>query len=253
MRTVIDHISKVYTNKRGEAVEALSDINLTLAAGEFVAVVGPSGCGKSTLLNIVAGLLPADSGRVFFENGSANHDQPSTAVVFQELALFPWRTFSQNVAYGLEELKVPRRERMIRIQELIDLVGLTGFEKAYPHQLSGGMKQRCAIARALAVSPRLLLMDEPFSALDAQTRMDMQIELARIYESTSQGCLYITHYIPEAVFLADRVVVLSARPGRIKDVISIDLPRPRREKIKIDPTYVEYLDIIWGLVRGARG
>ena len=163
MRTVIDHISKGYTNKRGETVEALSDISLTLAAGEFAAVVGPSGCGKSTLLNIVAGLLPADSGRVFFENGSAAPGEPTTAVVFQELALFPWRTAARNVAYGLEELKVPRRDRAARVQELIDLVGLTGFEKAYPHQLSGGMKQRCAIARALAVSPRLLLMDEPFS------------------------------------------------------------------------------------------
>ena len=252
MRTVIDHISKGYTNKRGETVEALSDISLTLAAGEFAAVVGPSGCGKSTLLNIVAGLLPADSGRVFFENGSAAPGEPTTAVVFQELALFPWRTAARNVAYGLEELKVPRRDRAARVQELIDLVGLTGFEKAYPHQLSGGMKQRCAIARALAVSPRLLLMDEPFSALDAQTRMDMQIELARIHESTNQGCLYITHYIPEAVFLADRVVVLSDRPGRIKDVIPIELPRPRRERVKIDPAYVEYLDLIWGLVRGAR-
>ncbi len=249
MRAVIKNISKRFFNPDGKVFEALSDISLTLSEGEFVAVVGRSGCGKSTLLNIVAGLLSATEGEVVFEDLSTL-DRPLTSVVFQDLALFPWRSVKRNITYGLEEQGISSEVQDDRARELIELVGLSGFEKHYPHQLSGGMKQRAAIARALAVNPELLLMDEPFSALDAQIRMDMQLELSRIYETTGQSFLYITHYIPEAVFLADRVVIMGGRPGRIQSVVSIDLPRPREEKVKLSPEFVDYLDRIWSEVRG---
>ena len=249
MKAVIDNISKSFNNPDGTVFNALQSISLTISEGEFVAVVGRSGCGKSTLLNIVAGLLSATEGEVVFED-LASDDRPLTSVVFQDLALFPWRSVKKNITYGLEEQKVSSRMRDARATELIELVGLEGFEEHYPHQLSGGMKQRAAIARALAVNPELLLMDEPFSALDAQIRMDMQLELSRIYETTGQSFLYITHYIPEAVFLADRVVVMGGRPGRIQSIVSVDLPRPREEKVKVSPDFVDYLDRIWGEVRG---
>jgi len=249
MRAVIKNISKRFFNPDGTALEALSGISLTLSEGEFVAVVGRSGCGKSTLLNIVAGLLSATEGEVVFEDHSTE-DRPLTSVVFQDLALFPWRSVKKNITYGLEEQGISSSIRDERAGELIDLVGLSGFEKLYPHQLSGGMKQYTAIARALAVKPELLLMDEPFSALDTQIRMDMQLELSRIYETTGQSFLYITHYIPEAVFLSDRVVIMGGRPGRIASVVSIDLPRPREENIKVSPEFVDYLDRIWSEVRG---
>ena len=249
MRAVVNNISKSFKNPDGTLFNALQSISLTISEGEFVAVVGRSGCGKSTLLNIVAGLLPATEGQVVFED-LASEDRPLTSVVFQDLALFPWRSVKKNITYGLEEQKVSSGKQDQRAEELIKLVGLKGFEEHFPHQLSGGMKQRAAIARALAVNPELLLMDEPFSALDAQIRMDMQIELSRIYETTGQSFLYITHYIPEAVFLADRVVVMGGRPGRIQSIVSIDLPRPREEKIKVSPEFVAYLDRIWSEVRG---
>ena len=249
MRAVINNISKSFNNPDGTVFNALQSISLTISEGEFVAVVGRSGCGKSTLLNIVAGLLSATEGEVVFEDLSAD-DRPLTSMVFQDLALFPWRSVQKNITYGLEEQGASSGTRDARATELIELVGLAGFEKHYPHQLSGGMKQRAAIARALAVNPELLLMDEPFSALDAQIRMDMQVELSRIYETTGQSFLYITHYIPEAVFLADRVVIMGERPGRIQSIVSIDLPRPREEKVKVSPDFVGYLDRIWSEVRG---
>ncbi|OQY45713.1 MAG: nitrate ABC transporter ATP-binding protein [Desulfobacteraceae bacterium 4572_87] len=249
MRAIIANICKRFENPDGTVFKALEDVNLTISEGEFVAVVGRSGCGKSTLLNIVAGLLSATEGEVVFEDLSSDN-RPLTSVVFQDLALFPWRSVKKNITYGMEEQKVPSQIREERAGEWIELVGLKGFEEHYPHQLSGGMKQRAAIARALAVNPELLLMDEPFSALDAQIRMDMQLELSRIYETTGRSFLYITHYIPEAVFLADRVVIMGGTPGRIQSIVSIDLPRPREEKIKVSSKFVAYLDRIWGEVRG---
>lgn len=252
MRTVVEGVSKAYDHPKGPQTQALGRVDFAIEEGEFVALVGPSGCGKSTLLNIVAGLLAPSTGRVRFHGASLN-GRPRTAVVFQDLALFPWRSVEGNVRYGLEELGVARRDRRRRAREWLALVGLEGFEAHYPHQLSGGMKQRAAIARALAVDPGLLLMDEPFSALDARTRMDMQLELSRIYEATAKSVLYITHYIPEAVFLADRVIVLTGRPGVIREKVRVDLPRPREERIKVEPRYVEYLERIWGLVRGVGG
>lgn len=248
MRTVVKGVSKIFGHPQGLSTKALGGVDFSIEEGEFVALVGPSGCGKSTLLNIMAGLTAPTTGQVLFEGSSLN-GRPRTAVVFQELALFPWRTVEGNVSYGMEELGMARQARKKRAMELISLVGLEGFESHYPHQLSGGMKQRTAIARALAVEPGLLLMDEPFSALDAQTRMDMQLELSRIHEATGRSVLYITHYIPEAVFMADRVIVLSGRPGVIKEIVPITLPRPRKEKIKVEHSYVEYLNHIWGLIR----
>ncbi len=248
MKVLIDHISKVYIDRQGESTEALRDIHFAIEENEFVVVVGPSGCGKSTLLNIIAGLLSSTSGQVIFE-GTQTDSRPHTAVVFQDFALFPWRTVLKNIVYGLEERGVKLQEQLEIAKRYITLVGLQGFENKYPHQLSGGMKQRVSIARALANDPLLLLMDEPFSALDAQTRTLMQYELSRIWEETHKSLLYITHNIQEAVFLGDRVVVLSRRPGRILDIIKINLPRPRGEHLTLEKRYLEYVDAIWGHIK----
>jgi len=248
MKVLIDHISKVYIDRHGEVTEALRDIHFDMGDNEFVVVVGPSGCGKSTLLNIIAGLLSSTSGQIIFE-GARTDSRPLTAVVFQDFALFPWRTVLKNIVYGLEERGLQKAEQLEIAKKYITMVGLQGFENKYPHQLSGGMKQRVSIARALANDPLLLLMDEPFSALDAQTRTLMQYELSRIWEETQKSFLYITHHIQEAVFLGDRVVVLSKRPGRILDIVQIGLPRPRGEHLIIDKKYLEYVDVIWGYIK----
>jgi len=248
MKVLIDHISKLYIDRQGERTEALQDIHFAIEENEFVVVVGPSGCGKSTLLNIIAGLLSATSGQVVFE-GTRSNSKPHTAVVFQDFALFPWRTVLKNIIYGLEEKGVNKTEQSVIAQKFISMVGLQGFEQKYPHQLSGGMKQRVSIARALANDPLLLLMDEPFSALDAQTRTLMQFELSRIWEETQKSFLYITHNIQEAVFLGDRVVILSRRPGRILDIVKIDLPRPRNEHLMIEKKYLEYVNAIWRYIK----
>jgi NitT/TauT family transport system ATP-binding protein len=248
MKVLIEHLSKTYIDRRGDTTEALEDINLVVEENEFVVVVGPSGCGKSTLLNLIAGLLSPTSGQVVFE-GTGGQGHPQTAVVFQEFALFPWRTVFRNIVYGLEERGASQSEQNEIGQKYIQMVGLQGCEKKYPHQLSGGMKQRVSIARALAMDPLLLLMDEPFSALDAQTRTLMQYELSRIWEETRKSFLYITHNIEEAVFLGDRVVVLSRRPGRIMETIPIDLPRPRGENLTLEKPYLEYVDRIWQKIK----
>ena len=248
MRVIIEQLSKVYRERRGRDVTALQAIDLDVEPEAFVAVLGPSGCGKSTLLGILAGLVPATSGRVIFE-GSRRPGTPLTATVFQEFALFPWRTAQRNVEFGLEELAVPPAERAARAHRYLDMAGLAGFEDRYPHQLSGGMRQRVGIARALAVEPAVLLMDEPFSALDAQTRLIMMEELLLIWGRTRQSIVYVTHNIQEAVFMADRVVVLSRRPGRILEIVEVDLPRPRIEAQYGDPAFVRAADRIWGLIK----
>jgi len=248
MRVLIDHLSKVYKDRHGEVTEALRDITFTIEENEFVVVVGPSGCGKSTLLSIIAGLLSATSGQIVFED-VRNDLKPHTAIVFQDLALFPWRTVLKNILYGLEEQGLKKTAQLEIAQKYIAMIGLQGFENRYPHQLSGGMKQRVAIARALANDPLLLLMDEPFSALDAQTRILMQYELSRIWEETQKSLLYITHNIQEAVFLGDRVVVLSRRPGRILEVVPIDLSRPRGEHLTVEKRYLEYVNLLWGYIK----
>ncbi|MBI4638392.1 MAG: ABC transporter ATP-binding protein [Candidatus Rokubacteria bacterium] len=248
MRVVIDRVSKTFTDRRGQTVPALDDISLSVDAEEFVALLGPSGCGKSTLLNIVAGLLRPSAGSVYFE-GEHPAGPSVTAMVFQEFALFPWRTVRANVAFGLEEAGLPAAERARRVRAYIDLTGLAGFEAKYPHQLSGGMRQRVGIARALAVDPAVLLMDEPFSALDAQTRQLMQEELLQIWERTRKTILYVTHNIQEAVYMADRVIVLSRRPGRVIASVPIEVKRPRTEAVLGEPAFVHAVDRIWGLIK----
>jgi NitT/TauT family transport system ATP-binding protein len=248
VKVIVDRAGKRYQDRRGREVIALEDVSFSAASEEFLAILGPSGCGKSTLLGLVAGLLPASAGQIFFE-GERGAGRPLTATVFQEFALFPWRTARANVELGLEELGLPAVERTARAHRHIEQMGLRGFEDKYPHQLSGGMRQRVGIARALAVDPAVLLMDEPFSALDAQTRTLMMEELLALWERTRKTILYVTHNIQEAVFMADRVLVLSRRPGRVLDTVVIDLPRPRTEAMLGDATFVRATDRIWKLIR----
>ena len=248
MRVVIDQVNKQYAGPDGSPVVALQNIDLTIEQEEFVVLVGPSGCGKSTLLNMVGGLLAPTSGRIMVEGLSEDRD-PSVGIVFQEVGLFPWRTVEGNVGFGLEESGLSVSEQQQRIRQNIELVGLVGFEKSYPHQLSGGMRQRAGIARTLATQPDLLLMDEPFSALDAQTRTLMQEELLRIWETKRLSTLYVTHNIQEAVYLADRIVVLSRRPGRVTCILPIDLPRRNRDGAEHVAAFNAYCENIWRLIR----
>lgn len=244
MKLVIDNVSKSFVSRTGHNLPVLQDINLTVNEEEFVALVGPSGCGKSTLLNITAGLLAPTSGSASFTHLPQGH-VPRTGIVFQETGLFPWRSVYDNIAFGLEAMGVPMQEQKDRISHYINLVGLTGFEKALPHHLSGGMRQRVGIARALVINPDLLLMDEPFSALDAQTRTIMQEELVTLWDKTRLSTLYVTHNIQEAVMLADRVVLLSRRPGKISRILNIDIPRAERELPQHTEEIAEYIRIIW--------
>lgn len=244
MKLVIDNVSKSFVSRTGHNLPVLQDINLTVNEEEFVALVGPSGCGKSTLLNITAGLLAPTSGSASFMHLPQGH-VPRTGIVFQETGLFPWRSVYDNIAFGLEAMGVPRQEQKDRISYYINLVGLTGFEKALPHHLSGGMRQRVGIARALVINPDLLLMDEPFSALDAQTRTIMQEELVTLWDKTRLSTLYVTHNIQEAVMLADRVVLLSRRPGKISRILNIGIPRAERELPQHTEEIAEYIRIIW--------
>ena len=244
MKLVIDKICKDFTNNKGKALSVLQDINLTVNEEEFVALVGPSGCGKSTLLNIASGLLEPTSGTVKFTQVEAGYE-PRMSIVFQETGLFPWRNVHDNIAFGLETAGMPTDEREQRIKHYIELVCLKGFEKSFPHQLSGGMRQRVGIARALAIEPDLLLMDEPFSALDAQTRTIMQEELVTLWEKTRLTTLYVTHNIQEAVMLADRVVLLSRRPGKVNKILTIAIPRADRDKPEHAEEIAEFIRIIW--------
>ena len=217
--------------------------------GELVAVVGPSGCGKSTFLNAVDGLVATTKGEIRLDGRTVDGPGPDRAMVFQHDSLFPWRTVLDNVSYGLDlQGKLAKAERRERAQTLVELVGLRGFAEHYPHELSGGMRQRVNIARALAVEPQLLLLDEPFAALDAQTREFMQVELLKILARAQTTALFVTHQINEAVFLANRVVVLSARPAAIKDIIEIDLPAARTLAIKHEPRFVALETRIWRLI-----
>jgi len=246
---VIDRVSHVYRPPRGRAVTALDDVSLVVRDREFVALLGPSGCGKSTLLYLVGGFLPVEQGAVLVEGRPIAGPGPDRGIVFQHFALFPWKTVLQNVLYGLEKLGAPREERTRRAREFIELVGLGGFEDSYPSQLSGGMKQRAAIARTLAIDPHILLMDEPFGALDAQTRSLMQAELLRIWQGSRKTVVFVTHDVHEAVFLAERIAVMSARPGRIKEIVetSFDKDDPGLAR---SPAFVETVDHVWNLVRG---
>lgn len=216
-----------HVTKRFGGLIAVSDVSLQVQKGEFVAIVGPSGCGKSTILRMVAGLEMADDGSVQANGASVKAPGPDRTLIFQEHALYPWRTVADNVGFGLELAKVGKKERQERVTAMLETVGLGGFAKYYPHQLSGGMRQRASIARALVTDPAILLLDEPYGALDAITRVQMQKELLRLWEATQKTCLLITHDIDEALMLADRIFVMSARPGRIIDTIELERPRDR--------------------------
>ncbi len=222
----IEGLSKVFTKGKSSLV-AIEGFELAVPEGEFVCLLGPSGCGKTTVLRIVAGLEGKSGGNILVNDKSVKGPGPDRGMVFQEFALFPWRSARKNVEFGLEIKHLPSERRHALSARLLDLVGLKGFEDAHPKQLSGGMKQRVAIARALANDPSVLLMDEPFGALDAQTRNLMQKELLRIWTETRKTILFVTHSVDEAVFLADRIVVMTARPGTVKKAISVTLPRPR--------------------------
>jgi NitT/TauT family transport system ATP-binding protein len=227
-KLTIEHISKSFSEKKGGKVtHALKDFSLDVSPGEFVAIVGPSGCGKTTLLKIAAGLEIASEGAVYLDDKMVTGPGPERGLVFQDFALFPWRDVTGNVVFGPELLKVPAAERVKMAEHYIRLVGLSGNERKYPAELSGGMKQRVAIARALANDPEVLLMDEPFGSLDAQTRSQMQKELLYIWQENRKAVLFVTHSVEEAVYLANRIVVLSAGPGTIKQIYTIDLSYPR--------------------------
>jgi NitT/TauT family transport system ATP-binding protein len=226
---VIDEVGKTYRRARGLGeVQALERISVAIKDGEFVAVVGPSGCGKSTLLYMIGGFVPRSSGRILVDGKPVVGPGPDRGPVFQEFALFPWRTALENILFGLQEQKIPKARARARALELIEMVHLKGYEHLYPKELSGGMKQRVAIARTLAYNPAILLMDEPFGALDAHTRTMLQDELLAIWERDTKTVLFVTHAVDEAVYLADRVLVMTKAPGRIKADIPINLPRPRR-------------------------
>ena len=243
-KVVVDALGKRYDSDR-QTVQALDDVNFAVGSGEFVCIVGPSGCGKTTLFRLIAGLETPTSGAVRLDGEPVTGPGTDRGMVFQEYGLFPWRTVRGNVAFGLEEQGVDGEERVARVAEMIELVGLDGFADAYPKELSGGMKQRVGIARALAVDPELLLMDEPFGSVDAQTRDMLHEELLDVWAETEKTVLFVTHDVEEAVTLADRVVVMAANPGRVRDVVSVDLERPRT---RTAPAFADYVERIRGLI-----
>ncbi|GAW93688.1 ABC transporter ATP-binding protein [Calderihabitans maritimus] len=226
-KILVENVSKVFTNSKGEEQPALREVNLEVREGEFLCLLGPSGCGKSTLLNLVAGFDQPSSGRVLIDGEVVTGPKPRYIAIFQNYGLFPWRTVLGNVEYGLEAKGVSRSRRREIAKEYIRLVGLEKFINSHPHELSGGMQQRVAIARALAVDPEVILMDEPFGALDAMTRLKMQEEIERIWQEKNKTIIFVTHDIEEAVYLADRIVVMTSHPGRIKSIIPVAIGRPR--------------------------
>jgi NitT/TauT family transport system ATP-binding protein len=242
-------VSLTFRPKNREPITALRELSLDVGKGEFVSIVGPSGCGKSTFLNILLGLIKPDAGLMQLDGRTISGPGQDRAMVFQEFGLLPWRTVIGNVELGLELKGVESSIRRKRAQELIEMAGLAGFEAHYPHELSGGMKQRVGLARALATDPEVLLMDEPFAALDAQTRDLMQAELLQIWERTKKTVIFVTHSIEEAAYLSDRVVVMSARPGRTKTSIRIDLPRPRDYEMRLSAKFNEIKAEIWNALK----
>jgi NitT/TauT family transport system ATP-binding protein len=242
-------VSLTFRPKNREPVAALRELSLDVGKGEFVSIVGPSGCGKSTFLNILLGLIKPDTGLMQLDGARISGPGQDRAMVFQEFGLLPWRTVIGNVELGLELKGVESSIRRKRSQELIEMAGLAGFEAHYPHELSGGMKQRVGLARALATDPEVLLMDEPFAALDAQTRDLMQAELLQIWERTKKTVIFVTHSIEEAAYLSDRVVVMSARPGRIKQIIAVHLSRPRDYEMRLTSEFNDLKSKIWDVLK----
>ncbi len=245
----LDGVGVVYETKDGDDVEAVRDASGKIADGRFVSLIGPSGCGKSTLLDVVGGLLKPRKGTVTIDGELVTGPRRDTAMVFQEDSTLHWRTVLRNVAFGLEIAGVPRKQRETAARDMIKLVGLTGFENRHPRELSGGMKQRVALARALLLDPRILLMDEPFGALDQQTRMFMGRELLRVWDETHKSVVFVTHDIQEAVYLSDEVWIMSARPSHIKEKILIDLDRPRGPETVSSHRFHELTSQVWELLR----
>lgn len=246
----IEGLGKSYRTRSGHRTEALRSISLTVSKGEFLSIVGPSGCGKTTLLKILAGIVQPSAGRIFVANQPLSGPRRDVGMVFQQPVLLPWRTVLDNVMLPIQVLGLDRRQFLPRALQLLSMVGLEGFANRYPHELSGGMQQRVAICRALIHDPVLLLMDEPFGALDALTRERMNLELLRIWELSRKTVLLVTHSISEAVFLSDRVVVLSTRPGQVLDVLTIELGRPRSFEMLSTPEFGRYASHIRGLLDG---
>lgn len=243
----IDNVVKSFPTRNGEVV-ALNGVNLDIYENEFISVVGPSGCGKSTLLNIIAGLSEPTSGQVYCDGEVITGTGPERGVVFQQYALFPWLTVKKNVMFGLEIQGKTQEEASEIADYYIKMVDLEDFKDCYPKELSGGMKQRVAIARAYAVNPSILLMDEPFGALDAQTRTQLQEELIKTWEKEKKTCFFITHDVDEAIILGSKVIIMSARPGRIKDIVDIDIPHPRNQATKLSKEFLDKKNYIWSQV-----
>ena len=235
--------------RNGRSLDILDVASFAAREGEFITIIGPSGCGKSTFLHIMGGFIPAEAGRIEVYGQEVKGPGPDRGMMFQEFSLFPWKTVAGNISWGLEVQGLPRARIEETVGRYLEITGLKDFSNHYPAELSGGMKQRAALARVLAFDPKVLLMDEPFGALDAQTRETMQEELTRLWERTGKTIVFVTHDIEEAVYLGDRVVVLSARPGRIRQEIRIDLPRPRGLEIKKSMQCHEYRNQIWDLIR----
>jgi NitT/TauT family transport system ATP-binding protein len=246
----IEGLTKLFANGSDPPLVVFENLDFAVGDLEFVSVVGPSGCGKSTLLRIIDGLERADAGTVYIDGAAVSGPGSGRAMVFQSFDLFPWRTTIDNIAFGLEMMPMPAAERLRISRHYLDLVGLRGFEKAYPHQLSGGMQQRVGIARALATKPDVLLMDEPFGALDVQTRDLLQDEMLRIFEAEAKTVVFVTHSIEEAIYLADRIIVLSPRPARVSMDVRVPFARPRHEDIKGHPDFVDIRWEIWNKLKG---
>lgn len=246
-KIAIRNLTKTYS---GGKVIALQEINLEVQPYESLCILGPSGCGKTTLLRIIDCLIPRDRGEIMMDGTPITQPRPDVAMVFQHFGLFPWKRLEENIAYGLELRGCPKQQMTATVGRYLRLMGLKGFEKSYPHQLSGGMQQRAGLARALAINPSLLLMDEPFGSLDAQTREMMQEELLRILETEKKTMIFVTHSIDEAILLGDRIVMMSRHPGRIREVIPVNIPRPRKIiSVRSNPRYIELRSSLWEMLK----
>lgn len=249
-KLVVRNLVKAFRRKRDESVVQVFDgISLEVRPAEFICLVGPSGCGKTTILRILNGLIPHDSGDIFLDGKPVIKPGADKGFVFQDASLLPWRTVTANIILGLEIQGVDKKAACEEAQKYIDLVGLRGFENHYPYELSGGMQQRVNLARALIVDPEILLMDEPFASLDAQTREIMQAELLKMWLQAKKTVIFVTHQIEEAIYLADRVVVFSARPTTVRDIVKIQIPRPRPLNVKRTKEFLDYSDHIWGIIQ----